>query len=98
MVDGEAIFSDEIVWEPVEQTDPAYHYSRITAALKLAQSKMPRLDAIGGSSAGVYVDNQPRVASLFRGIPPSASTPSARCSCASATSSACRSRWSTTAT
>ncbi|NOZ73482.1 MAG: ROK family protein, partial [Chloroflexi bacterium] len=31
---------------------------------------MPRLDAIGGSSAGVYVDNQPRVASLFRGIPP----------------------------
>ena len=70
VVDGEPIFSDEIVWEPVEQTDPAYHYERITAALKLAQSKMPRLDAIGGSSAGVYVDNQPRVASLFRGIPP----------------------------
>jgi predicted NBD/HSP70 family sugar kinase len=69
VVDGEAIFSDEIVWEPVEQTDPAYHYDRITAALKLAQSKMSRLDAIGGSSAGVYVDNQPRVASLFRGIP-----------------------------
>jgi predicted NBD/HSP70 family sugar kinase len=69
VVDGEAIFSDEIVWEPVEQTDPAYHYERITAALRLARSKMPRLDAIGGSSAGVYVDNQPRVASLFRGIP-----------------------------
>jgi predicted NBD/HSP70 family sugar kinase len=69
VVDGEAIFSDEIVWEPVEQTDPAYHYERIVAALRLAQSKMPRLDAIGGSSAGVYVDNQPRVASLFRGIP-----------------------------
>ena len=69
VVDGEPIFSDEIVWEPVEQTDPTYHYVRITAALKLAQSKMPRLDAIGGSSAGVYVDNQPRVASLFRGIP-----------------------------
>jgi predicted NBD/HSP70 family sugar kinase len=30
---------------------------------------MPRVDAIGGSSAGVYVDNQVRVASLFRGIP-----------------------------
>jgi predicted NBD/HSP70 family sugar kinase len=26
------------------------------------------VDAIGGSAAGVYVDNQPRVASLFRGI------------------------------
>ena len=69
MIDGEPIWSDEIVWEPVEQTDPDYHYRRITAALRLAQSKLPRLDAIGGSSAGVYVDNRPMVASLFRGIP-----------------------------
>ncbi|HSN73667.1 MAG TPA: ROK family protein, partial [Anaerolineae bacterium] len=67
--DGEPIWSDEIVWEPVEQTDPDYHYQRITRALRLAQSKLPRLDAIGGSSAGVYVDNRPMVASLFRGIP-----------------------------
>ena len=69
VIDGQAVFSEEIVWEPVEQTDPAYHYERIVAALRLAQSKMPRLDAIGGSSAGVYVDNRPMVASLFRGIP-----------------------------
>lgn len=69
VVNGEAVFSEEIVWEPVEQTDPAYHYQHIVAALRLAQSKMPRLDAIGGSSAGVYVDNRPMVASLFRGIP-----------------------------
>ncbi len=38
-------------------------------ALKTAASRMPRLDAIGGSSAGIYVDNRPMVASLFRGIP-----------------------------
>ncbi len=69
VVDGEAVFSHEIVWEPVEQTDPAYHYDRITAALRLALARMPRLDAIGGSSAGVYVDSRPMVASLFRGIP-----------------------------
>jgi predicted NBD/HSP70 family sugar kinase len=69
VVNGEAVFSEEIVWEPVEQTDPAYHYGRITEALRLAQSKLPKLDAIGGSSAGVYVDNRPMVASLFRGIP-----------------------------
>jgi predicted NBD/HSP70 family sugar kinase len=69
VVNGEAIFSDEIVWQPVEQTDPRYHYDQITSALKLAMSKMPRLDAIGGSSAGVYVDNRPMVASLYRGIP-----------------------------
>lgn len=69
VIDGQPVWSDEIVWEPVEQTDPDYHYGRITAALRLAQSKLPRLDAIGGSSAGVYVDNRPMVASLFRGIP-----------------------------
>lgn len=69
VIDGEPVFSEEIVWEPVEQTDPNYHYSRISDALKLAQSKLQRLDAIGGSSAGIYVDNQPMVASLFRSVP-----------------------------
>lgn len=69
VVDGRAIYSNEIVWEPVTQSDPDYHYRHISAALKEAAAQMPRVDAIGGSSAGVYVDNQPRVASLFRGIP-----------------------------
>ncbi|HOA22430.1 MAG: hypothetical protein WBH90_13165 [Aggregatilineales bacterium] len=69
VIDGEAVFSTEIVWEPREQTDPAYHREKIMSALKLAASKMPRVDAIGGSSAGVYIDNRPMIASLFRGIP-----------------------------
>lgn len=70
VVDGQAIFSQEIVWEPRRQTDPRYHYDHIMNALKLAASKMPRVDAIGGSAAGVYVNNRAMVASLFRGIPP----------------------------
>ena len=98
VVDGEAILSDEIVWETVEQADPTYHYEQIVAALKLARSKLPRLDAIGGSSAGVIVDNRPMVASLFHGIPAKRSVKSATCSCASGPSSACRWRWRTTAT
>jgi predicted NBD/HSP70 family sugar kinase len=69
VVDGQAIFSEEIVWEPTGQADPAYHYEHIVSALRLARSKLARLDAIGGSSAGVIVDNRPMVASLFRGIP-----------------------------
>ncbi|MGD9147324.1 MAG: ROK family protein [Anaerolineae bacterium] len=69
VVDGKAIFSDEIVWEPGEQSDPQYHYDTILAAIRLAAEKMPRVDAIGGSSAGDYVDNRPMAASLFRGIP-----------------------------
>ncbi len=69
IVEGKAIFSQEIIWEPRPQTDPQYHKDKIISALKLAASKMPRLDAIGGSSAGVYINNQPMVASIFRGIP-----------------------------
>ncbi len=69
VVDGRVVFSEEVVWEPRKQSDPEYHYREIMAALKTAASKMPRVDAIGGSSAGIYIDNRPMVASLFRGIP-----------------------------
>jgi predicted NBD/HSP70 family sugar kinase len=69
VVDGDAIFSTEIEWQPVEQTDPEYHRQRIQAALDLAASKMDHVDAIGGSSAGVHVNNRPMIASLYRGIP-----------------------------
>jgi predicted NBD/HSP70 family sugar kinase len=69
VVDGEAVYSEEIVWSPGANIDPDYHYQEILTGLKTAASKMPRLDAIGGSSAGVYVDNKVRIASLFRGIP-----------------------------
>ena len=69
VVDGEAVFSEEIVWEPGKQSDPGYHYEQIMAALRLAASKLPRVDAIGGSAAGIYINNRPMVASLFRGIP-----------------------------
>lgn len=69
VVNGEDIFSEEIVWQPRQHSDPQYHYDEIRTALKTAQAKMPRLDAIGGSSAGIYIDNRPMVASLFRGVP-----------------------------
>jgi predicted NBD/HSP70 family sugar kinase len=69
VIDGETVYSEEVVWEPRNQSDPEYHYREVMTAIKTAAAKMPRLDAIGGSSAGVYVDNRVRVASLFRGIP-----------------------------
>lgn len=69
VVDGQAIYSEEIVWEPTTQSDPRYHYTHIMQALKAAASRLPRVDAIGGSAAGVYINNRPMVASLFRGIP-----------------------------
>jgi predicted NBD/HSP70 family sugar kinase len=69
VIDGQAIFSEEIIWEPRKHSDPEYHYREVMAAIKSAAEKMPRIDAIGGSSAGIYIDNRPMVGSLFRSIP-----------------------------
>jgi len=68
VVDGQVVFSEEIAWDPYFQTDPNYHYQGINDSLKRAAAHLPRVDAIGGSAAGIYVDNEVRVASLFRGI------------------------------
>ena len=68
LIDGKVVFSDEVKWDPYFQSDPAYHLAGIRHSLDLAASHLPRVDAIGGSSAGVYVNNKVRIASLFRGI------------------------------
>ena len=64
-MDGECVYSEEVVWFPKLQADPENHYQGILVAMKTAASKMPRVDAIGVSSAGVYIDNRIMVASLF---------------------------------
>lgn len=69
VVDGQVVYSEEVVWAPSTQPDPEYHHREILTALTTAASKMPRLDAIGGSAAGVYVNDTVRVASLFRAVP-----------------------------
>jgi predicted NBD/HSP70 family sugar kinase len=70
LIDGRVVFSEEIAWDPYFQSDPAYHLEGIHDSLLRAAAHLPRVDAIGGSAAGVYVNNEPRVASLFRGVPP----------------------------
>jgi predicted NBD/HSP70 family sugar kinase len=70
VIDGEAVYSEEVVWHPKTQSDPNYHYQGILEAMKTAASKMPRVDAIGVSSAGIYIDNRVMAASLFLKVPP----------------------------
>ncbi len=70
VIDGEVVHAEEVTWDPYFKTDPAYHFDQINDSLKRAAAKLPRVDAIGGSAAGIYVDNEVRVASLFRGVPP----------------------------
>ncbi|HJO93038.1 MAG TPA: hypothetical protein QF753_06540 [Victivallales bacterium] len=68
VIDGKVVFSEEIKWNPYFEKDPSYHYNGINASLKSAAEHLPRVDAIGGSAAGVYVNNEVRIASLFRGL------------------------------
>jgi len=74
--DSSPVLSEEYAWDPKGQKDIAYHHAHITEILKAAEAAIrqvdpgARIEAIGGSSAGVYVNGRVRVASLFRGITP----------------------------
>ena len=69
VIDGETVYSEEVVWFPKITADPDYHYDGIVAALKSAAEHMPRVDAVGVSSAGVYINNRTMNASLFLAVP-----------------------------
>ena len=69
VVDGETVYSEEVVWHPKLSEDPQYQFDGIVDAFKTAAAHMPRVDAIGVSSAGVIIGNSPRVSSLFIKIP-----------------------------
>jgi predicted NBD/HSP70 family sugar kinase len=70
VIDGKVVFSEETVWDPYHKPDPQYHFDGIMDSLQKAAAHMPRVDAIGGSAAGVYVNNRVKAGSLFRGVPP----------------------------
>ncbi len=68
VVNGEVIYSEEVVWDPYHQKDPSYHLDGVDDSLLRAAAHLPTVDAIGGSAAGDYVNNEPRVGSLYRGV------------------------------
>ena len=69
VMDGESVYDEEVVWFPKTNADPQYHYDGIVAALKSAAEHLPRVDAVGVSSAGIYINNRTMNASLFLQIP-----------------------------
>ena len=69
VMDGEPVYSEEVVWHPKTSEDPQYQYDGIVAAFKTAASKLPRVDGIGVSSAGVFIGNAPMVSSIFIKVP-----------------------------
>ena len=69
VIDGECVYSEEVVWHPKKNPDPNYQYEGILDSFRTAASKMPRVDAIGVSSAGVFIGNAPMISSIFYCVP-----------------------------
>ena len=69
VIDGEVVYSEEVVWHPKKNPDPSYQYEGILDSFRTAASKMPRVDGIGVSSAGVFIGNAPMISSIFYCVP-----------------------------
>lgn len=73
IVDGKVIFSEEIPWQPYFEKDPQYHFDGIQDSLNRANQALIarglKVQAIGGSAAGIYDNNEVKFASLFRSVP-----------------------------
>ena len=69
VIDGETVYTEEVVWQPKSHRDPRYHYEHITAALRSAAAHLPRVDAVGFSTAGVVIGDEIRRSSLFMAVP-----------------------------
>ena len=69
VIDGEVVYSEEVVWHPKVNPDPTYQYEGILDSFRTAASKMPRVDGIGVSSAGVFIGNAPMISSIFYCVP-----------------------------
>jgi len=69
VIDGNAVYSHETVWNPKINSDPDYHFSNIVSAMKEAAGHLPHVDAIGVSSAGLIANNRVLAAQLFGQVP-----------------------------
>lgn len=69
VIDGKTVYTEEVVWQPKSHADPRYHYEHITSALRSAAAHLPRVDAVGFSTAGVVIGGEIRRSSLFMAVP-----------------------------
>lgn len=68
-IDGKVVYEKETVWFPKLNSDPSYHLEGIIDSIDNALEALGgRVDALGVSTAGIVVDNEVRVSSLFRKV------------------------------
>lgn len=70
ILDGQLLMSDEIIWNPKDNSNLNYHKTHIKNAIIKAMKYRGDtiLKAIGGSSAGIIINNKPMVSNLFRTV------------------------------
>jgi predicted NBD/HSP70 family sugar kinase len=69
--EGKAVFTKILHWDPCNEPDPEVHWETLNSGIQMVMEKLDgKVDAIGGGSAGIVVDNELRVSSLFRSVPP----------------------------
>ena len=69
LCDGKIVYNVTEPWQPLDHADPDYHIAELIQSLRRAAAALPRVDAIGISTAGIYVNNRTRIASIFRNVP-----------------------------
>ena len=69
VIDGRTVYSGETVWNPKLSSDPDYHFNGVVSAFREAMQHLPRVDAIGISSAGLISNNRILAAQLFQSVP-----------------------------
>ena len=68
-IDGKVVYEKETIWFPKLNSDPNYHLEGIIDSIDNALKALGgRVDALGVSTAGIVVDNEVRVSSLFRKV------------------------------
>ena len=64
VVDGRTVYSEEVIWHPKTAADPRYHQREVLCALRTAAAHLPRVDAIGVSTAGIVRGDELMVSAL----------------------------------
>lgn len=68
VAEGEPVFSESMPWKPRSHSDPAYHFEKLCACVARAAERLPRVDCIGVSTAGIPVRGRVMTSSLFTAI------------------------------
>ena len=65
VINGQVVYTDDALWQPKTNKNPEYHYEEILSIIKKAVQNLPKVDALGISSAGIIVNNRIMISSLF---------------------------------